>query len=67
MRERIDSLKQELNDLIGEYSERNEECDSEYKAAINKLVDLERKNMSLTQQYFRSKMKNTEEEQKIQE
>ena len=58
---RIDALKDELREVINEHENRSDECKSEYREALEKLCDLERKNMSLTAEYFRFRTENNEE------
>ena len=67
MRNKVDELKNELEILLDEYTNREDQCKSEYRAALAKLGDLEAKNMALTAEYFRCQMNGTEDEQRLQE
>jgi chromosome segregation ATPase len=63
----IDSLKDELDELVSEHSERGKNCSGEYKQALESLALVEGKIMHLTSEYFKLRMDNYEEERRIQE
>lgn len=61
LKSQIDNLKDELRELISEHEDRSDECKSEYRKALGKLCDLERKNMMLTSEFFRFRSENSDE------
>ena len=46
--DQIDLLKQELDELVSEHSERGQKCSKEYKKLLESLANTENKIMNLT-------------------
>lgn len=67
MKGRIDFLKEELRELMVEYEDRENENKSDYQNALQKLVDLQKKHVALTVEYFRLRTVNSQEQKRLQE
>lgn len=67
MVDQIDLLKQELDELLSEHSERGQKCSKEYKELLDNLATTEGKIMNLTSEYFKLRMNSYEDERQLQE